>query len=88
MSQKWEGDCGVWVLNEIVLKNMLNHFIKNPQTTIALPFLAHNISATGGVNGPLPLSSAGPASSSKPDKYALNTVQTQYILVVLCGQPI
>ena len=26
-----------------------NHFIKNPQTTIALPFLTHNISATGGV---------------------------------------
>ena len=25
------------------------HFIKNPQTTIALPFLTHNISATGGV---------------------------------------
>ena len=20
MSQKWEGDCGLWVLNEIILK--------------------------------------------------------------------
>jgi hypothetical protein len=26
-----------------------NYFIKNPQTTIALPFLTHNISAIGGV---------------------------------------
>ena len=26
-----------------------NYFIKNPQNTIALPFLTHNISATGGV---------------------------------------
>ena len=28
----------------------LNYFIKNPQTTIALPFFTHNISAIGGVN--------------------------------------
>ena len=28
-----------------------NYFIKNPQTTIALPFLTHNISATGCVLG-------------------------------------
>ena len=28
----------------------LNHFIKNPQTTIALLFLTHNISAIGGVS--------------------------------------
>ena len=28
----------------------LNYFIKNPQTTIALPFLTHNISAIGGVH--------------------------------------
>ena len=27
----------------------LNYFIKNSQTTIALPFLTHNISAAGGV---------------------------------------
>ena len=27
----------------------LNHFIKNPQTTIALPFLTHDISVIGGV---------------------------------------
>ena len=27
----------------------LNYFIKNPQTTIALPFLSHNISTTGDV---------------------------------------
>ena len=26
-----------------------DHIIKNPQTTIALPFLTHNISAIGGV---------------------------------------
>ena len=26
-----------------------DHFIKNPQTTITLPFLTHNISAIGGV---------------------------------------
>ena len=26
-----------------------DYFIRNPQTTIALPFLTHNISATGGV---------------------------------------
>ena len=28
----------------------LNYFIKNPQTTNALPFLTHNISAIGGVH--------------------------------------
>ena len=28
---------------------LLNYFIKNPQITIALPFLTHNISAIGGV---------------------------------------
>ena len=28
----------------------LDYFIKNPQTTIALPFLTHNMSAIGGVN--------------------------------------
>jgi hypothetical protein len=27
----------------------LDYFIKNPQTTIAIPFLTHNISAIGGV---------------------------------------
>ena len=27
-----------------------DYFIKNPQTTIALPFLTHNISAIGGVS--------------------------------------
>ena len=32
---------------------VFNYFIKNPQTTIALPFLTHNISATGGVVHPL-----------------------------------
>ena len=26
-----------------------NYFIKNPQTTVALPFLTHNITGTGGV---------------------------------------
>ena len=30
---------------------VFNYFIKNPQTTIALPFLTHNISAIGGVYG-------------------------------------
>ena len=30
--------------------SFFSHFIKNPQTTIALPFLTHNISATGGVS--------------------------------------
>ena len=29
--------------------SFFNHFIKNPQTTIALPFLTHNISATDSV---------------------------------------
>ena len=102
MCQKWEGDCGLWVLNEIIKKIytkslkkivgavwelpakwtanpahfnpslaglavlfsrqlpnssldffqtfsiiFLDYFIKNPQTTIALPFLTHDISATG-----------------------------------------
>ena len=28
---------------------IFNNFIKNPQTTIALPFFKHNISAIGGV---------------------------------------
>ena len=28
---------------------LFNHFIKNPQTSIALPFLTNNISAIGGV---------------------------------------
>ena len=93
MCQKWEGDCGLWVLNEIIFKRYAeslkiaqpiqpnlgekgldwlcylagnsqtaptnffqtfsiyfkDDFIKNPQTTIALPFLTHNISAIGGV---------------------------------------
>ena len=81
MCRKWEGDCGLWVLNEMIKKQILKvwkkswepfgsclklsngshnffqtfsiyvygHFIKNPQTTIALPFLTHNISAIGGV---------------------------------------
>ena len=30
---------------------MSNHFIKNTQTTNALTFLTHNISAIGGVKG-------------------------------------
>ena len=30
--------------------SLKDDFIKNPQTTIALPFLTHNISAIGGVN--------------------------------------
>jgi hypothetical protein len=29
---------------------IFNYFIKNPQTTIALPFLTHNISAIGGLS--------------------------------------
>ena len=62
MCQIWEVNCGLWVLNDIIKKTYteslkkimgavweFNHFIKNPQTTIALPFLTHNISATGGV---------------------------------------
>jgi hypothetical protein len=102
MCQKWEGDCGLWVLNEMVFKTyaeslkkswekfgscLLNstanpakrgwkwaelavrfsrqrlngsHIFfqtfsiffkdyKNPQTTIALPFLTHNISDIGGL---------------------------------------
>ena len=104
MCQKWEGDCGLWVLNEMIKKTyteslkklwelfesclldstanpaklgwkwaglavlfsrrlpnrshdffqtfsicFFDYFIKNPQTTIALPFLTHNISAIGGV---------------------------------------
>ena len=104
MGQKCEGNCGLWVLNEMIKKifaeNMkkswelfgsyllnstansarfqsnwaglavlfsrqlpngshdffqtfgicfFNYFEKNPQTTVALPFLTHNISATGGV---------------------------------------
>ena len=73
MCQKWEGDCGLWVLHEIIIKKyaeslkkivgavwelpafqtfsiyFFNYFIKNPQSTIALPFLTHNISAIGGV---------------------------------------
>ena len=106
MCQKWESDCGLWVLNEMILKKyaeslkkswqpfrscllnsranpaklgwkwagfglavlfsrqllngshdlfqtfsiyFFNYFIKNPQTTMALPFLTHNISAIGGV---------------------------------------
>ena len=54
----------LWVLNEIIktiytesLKKIVGvflffyYFIRNPQTTIALPFLTHNISAIGGVIG-------------------------------------
>jgi len=33
--------------------SFLNYFIKNPQTTIALPFLTQNVSATGGVSAVL-----------------------------------
>ena len=28
MCQKWEGDCGLWVLNEMILKNTLKVFVK------------------------------------------------------------
>ena len=34
---------------------IFNYFSKNPQTTIALPFLTYNISATGGVSLYFPL---------------------------------
>ena len=81
MCQKWEGNCGLWVLNEMIFKkygerlkkivgavnlggNGLDWlcclagnsqmapiiFFKLSQTTIALPFLTHNISAIGGVS--------------------------------------
>ena len=33
--------------------NFFNHLIKNPQTTIALTFLTHNISGVGGVTSEL-----------------------------------
>ena len=32
--------------------SFFDYFIKNPQTTIALPFLTNNNSATGGVHSP------------------------------------
>ena len=61
MCQKWEGDCGLWVLNEMIKKihtESLKKIVEavwelsaNPQTTITLPFLTHNISAIGGVWG-------------------------------------
>ena len=28
MCQKWEGDCGLWVLNEIILKRYAESLIK------------------------------------------------------------
>ena len=63
MGQKCEGDCGLWVLNEIlkktypeILKKIVGavleipgDFMKNPQTTIALTFLTHIISDIDGV---------------------------------------
>ena len=107
MCQKWEGDCGLWVLNQIIFKKyaeslkkivgavwscllnstansahfhpslaglavlfcrqlpngshdffqtlsifFLDYLIKNPQTTIALPFLTYNTSTIGGVKRP------------------------------------
>ena len=41
-----------WVgLTLLFNRYFLNYFIKNPQTTIALPILTHNVSAIGGVQG-------------------------------------
>ena len=60
-SQTWVEMAGLAVLFSRQLLNgshnffqtfsifLKDYFIKNPQTTIALPFLTHNISAIGGV---------------------------------------
>ena len=48
MCQKWEGESGLWVLNEIT-KKTYTESLKKKSLRTALPFLTHNISATGGV---------------------------------------
>ena len=62
MCQKWEGDGGLRVPNEIIFKKYAESlkswepfgscldFIKNPQTTFSLPLLTHDISTIGGVS--------------------------------------
>ena len=45
MCQKWEGDCGLWVLNEIILKNYAESLKKIDGAVWELPAKKHSQSS-------------------------------------------
>jgi hypothetical protein len=45
MRQKWEGDCGLWILNEIILKIYAESLKKNVGAVGELPANLHSQSS-------------------------------------------